>query len=247
MTNSMAVARAEAPGEDRAEFYLDRAPAASAADLGAVQSPEHDAVGGWVKRWFDIAFAMFAIALTAPLMIVVAVAIKCGSRGPIFYGHRRIGLNGEAFQCLKFRTMHNDADVRLAHIMETDPEARAEFEKYRKLKKDPRVIPVVGTFLRASSLDELPQFFNVLAGTMSVVGPRPVTSEELRYYGRSVKKYLSARPGITGLWQVSGRNSLQFQRRVALDIRYLRDWSLMSDVWIILRTLPVPLTRQGAY
>lgn len=204
------------------------------------------AVGGTPKRIFDIGFAALAILSLLVPMLVIAFLIKIGSKGPVFFVHRRIGLNGRAFPCLKFRTMVVDADLRLAELLATDADAAEEYHKTRKLRKDPRIIPIVGSILRKLSLDELPQFFNVLVGHMSVVGPRPVTSEEIsKHYGWS-HPYIKARPGITGLWQISGRNDLGYDERMGLDAHYVENLSLGMDLAIIIRTAAVVcLHRNG--
>jgi exopolysaccharide production protein ExoY len=181
------------------------------------------------------------------IFLVVAAILRLTCPGPLLFRHERIGFRGQTFSCLKFRTMDVNADAVLeAHLAE-NPDARAEYELTRKLRRDPRIIPIVGRFLRQTSLDELPQFINVLRGEMSIVGPRPVTLDEFPLYGVVKSSYLSARPGITGLWQVSGRNMLTFQERVTLDARYLGSWSLRWDVVILFRTCVVLLTGRGAY
>lgn len=209
--------------------------------------PQFDVVGGWGKRAFDIAFSLLALVALFPLIVAIVLSIRLSSKGSVLFVHDRIGLHGRTFPCLKFRTMVIDAGERLGGLLETDSDARQEFSLYRKLKSDPRVLPGVGSFLRATSLDELPQFINVLLGQMSVVGPRPVTKEELPRYGKAVDEYLRARPGITGLWQVSGRNNLSFDQRVKIDQSYVREWSFVKDFRIILRTVEVLLVRRGAY
>jgi len=204
------------------------------------------AVGGWSKRAFDIVFSVVAILAFLVPMIYIAVALKVFSRGPIFFGHERVGLNGETFRCLKFRTMVVDADERLKALLASDADVAAEFAESRKIKNDPRIVPYVGSFLRKLSLDELPQFFNVLAGDMSVVGPRPVTEEEIRDYYGYKHAYLKARPGITGLWQISGRNGIDYSERVSLDKEYVSKWNFSRDISIILRTAAVVcLDRNG--
>ncbi|MEO0664418.1 MAG: sugar transferase, partial [Pseudomonadota bacterium] len=156
------------------------------------------AVGGRRKRAFDIVFAAAGLVASSILFLVVAVVLRLTSRGPVFFRHERVGLNGETFMCLKFRTMHCNADEILAKTLATSPEAREEWREYRKLKNDPRIIPVVGNFLRKTSLDELPQLINVLRGDMSIVGPRPVTPEEIGLYGEYAREVLTVRPGVTG-------------------------------------------------
>jgi len=164
---------------------------------------------------------------------------------PLTFGHLRVGRHGQLFRCLKFRTMVRDADHRLAELLARDPQARAEWAETQKLQHDPRITPI-GRFLRLSSLDELPQLFNVLRGEMHLVGPRPVTSEELVRYGIYQRHYLSVLPGITGLWQVSGRNNTTYERRVQLDALYVDTRTPLLDLWIAVRTVRVLLTREGA-
>lgn len=204
------------------------------------------AAGGIPKRAFDIGFALLALLSLLVPMLVIALLIRFGSNGPVFFAHQRVGLDGTLFPCLKFRTMVVDADVRLTELLKQDSRAAAEFAETRKLRKDPRIIPLIGAPLRKLSLDELPQFFNVLVGHMSVVGPRPVTPDEIsEHYGWS-HPYTQARPGITGLWQISGRNDLGYDERMDLDARYVRTRSLGMDLAIILRTAAVVcLQRNG--
>lgn len=168
-------------------------------------------------------------------MLVIAAFMLAADGGPIIFAHRRVGFAGKPFDCYKFRTMRSDAPDALQKYLAENPEAAREWNERKKLKHDPR-ITLFGKLLRVSSLDELPQFFNVLRGDMSCIGPRPVIAEELPLYGTSAAEYLSARPGITGLWQVSGRSSIGYADRVALDSRYVRNWSLHSDLMILLRT-----------
>jgi len=178
---------------------------------------------------------------------VVALKIKLFDGGAVIFTHIRIGRHGQLFKCYKFRTMiPNSAEV-LAELLAGDPEARAEWEKDRKLKNDPRITPI-GRFLRKTSLDELPQLINIVKGEMSLVGPRPVVPDELDLYGEARVYYLQVRPGLTGLWQISGRNDVDYERRVSLDTWYVRNWTLWSDVLILFRTLLiVPSRSSGAY
>ena len=204
--------------------------------------------GRLIKRAGDIGFSLLVLALGAPLLLLLAVLVKLSSKGSVFYCQRRIGRGYRGFGCLKLRTMRKDADRVLAQVLASDPELRAEFERDFKLKNDPRITPI-GKFLRRSSLDELPQFINVLKGEMSVVGPRPIVWDELERYGRNMDQVLSVRPGLTGLWQVSGRNNLPYETRVKLDLFYARNRSFWLDLGIILRTIGVvllPMDR-GAY
>src|SRR5262249_26440825 len=160
---------------------------------------------GPVKRAFDFALATAALIFLLPVFVTVMALMKLTERGPIFYRHTRVGRQGARFECLKFRTMATDSEERLAHILQTDPHAAAEWQNSQKLKNDPRITRL-GAFLRKSSIDELPQLWNVIRGDMSIVGPRPITRAELNRYGKDRRFYLLVRPGITGLWQVSGRS-----------------------------------------
>ena len=201
----------------------------------------------WLKRGFDLIIATSLLLIAAPVMIVCALAIKLTSRGPVIYKHRRIGQGGRVFYCYKFRTMVLNADKLLQELLSRDPEAKWQFERYRKLKHDPRVT-LVGRVLRKLNLDELPQLFNVLRGEMSLIGPRPVMEDELqKYYYGYEDWYFSIKPGITGLWQVSGKNELEYGQRVALDIWYIRSWSLWLDVIILFKTIKIMLNIKGNY
>ena len=195
------------------------------------------AIGTTPKRLVDIILALSAIVLLAPLLLICFFLTITTSSGPAVFRHRRVGFNGKPFDCLKFRTMVVDAPERLRHLLETDPVAAAEWTATRKLRDDPR-ITIVGEILRKSSLDELPQLFNVLRGDMSIVGPRPVTDEELERYGSSINSYFACRPGITGLWQVSRRRSTTYEERVSYDEFYAQNWSMTLDIKIIIFTLP---------
>lgn len=197
-------------------------------------------VGMTYKRALDIVIALSGIILLAPLLTLCVMLTIVASPGPVLFRHRRVGFDGRLFECLKFRTMAVDAAERLRHVLATDPEAAAEWAATRKLRNDPRVT-AFGMMMRKSSLDELPQLFNVLKGDMSIVGPRPVTEEELELYASSVEAYLACRPGITGLWQVSGRSSTTYEKRVAYDTFYAQNWSVTLDAKIIIVTLPALL------
>jgi lipopolysaccharide/colanic/teichoic acid biosynthesis glycosyltransferase len=178
----------------------------------------------------------------------LALLIAISSEGPIFYIQERVGKNYRPFKCIKFRTMVTNADEILAQMMETSPELRQEFTSTFKLKQDPRITKI-GHFLRITSLDEFPQFWNVLMGDMSVVGPRPLVTEELVKYGIHIDQVLTIRPGITGLWQVSGRNDIPYPRRVQIDLHYVKFRNLWLDLWIILKTINVVIMpkNNGAY
>ena len=197
------------------------------------------------KRAFDIVASLALIVLFGPLLLVLALVVRCDG-GPALFGHRRIGAGGTSFRCWKFRSMVPDAEAVLAHTLATDPKARAEWDRDFKLRQDPRVTPL-GAFLRKSSLDELPQLFNVLKGEMSLVGPRPIVAAEVERYGQAMEEYRACKPGITGLWQVSGRNDVNYAERVELDRRYAWSWSLKGDLVILVRTLGVVARRSGAY
>jgi len=201
-----------------------------------------------LKRSGDIAFALTLLTLGAPVMLTVALLVKLTSPGPIFFVQKRIGRRYNRFGCIKFRTMELDADQRLQALLESNPQLRAEFEKDHKLRNDPRITPI-GQFLRTTSLDELPQLFNILRGEMSVVGPRPIVEQEIPRYGPAMDHVLRVRPGLTGLWQVSGRNNVSYQRRVLLDLNYVKRGSLRLDLFIVLRTVIVLLFpgNRGAY
>jgi exopolysaccharide production protein ExoY len=203
-------------------------------------------VGLTSKRIVDIVIALSGIILLAPLLIICFALIWASSRGPALFRHRRVGFNGKPFDCLKFRTMAADAPERLRKFLEVDPAAAAEWAKYQKLRTDPRVTRI-GAVLRKSSLDELPQLFNVLMGDMSIVGPRPVTEDELWRYGASVKAYTACRPGITGLWQVTGRNDTSYEQRISCDAYYARMWSLALDSKIMIVTIASVLFTEGAH
>jgi lipopolysaccharide/colanic/teichoic acid biosynthesis glycosyltransferase len=194
----------------------------------------------------DLSLAILALLFIAPLIIVLAMMVKASDGGPAFFAHRRIGKDGRSFDCLKLRTMYPDAAERLQQILDGCPCARAEWAKDHKLKDDPRVTPL-GRFLRRSSLDELPQLINIIAGDMSVVGPRPIVEAEVRRYGSHFHDYCKVRPGLTGLWQVSGRNDVDYRRRVAMDVLYCRRRSLALDVSIIVKTVPAILYSRGCY
>jgi exopolysaccharide production protein ExoY len=189
--------------------------------------------------------ALLLLLLLSPLMAWVALRIWQVDGAPIFFAHYRVGRGGRLFRCLKFRTMVRDSRERLAQLLDSDPAARAEWERDQKLSKDPRITPI-GHFLRRTSLDELPQLFNVLAGDMALVGPRPITVPELGRYGLARWHYLNATPGMTGLWQVSGRNDLDYAQRVLLDRRYVESRTLGLDLWILWRTAGVVLRGSGA-
>jgi exopolysaccharide biosynthesis polyprenyl glycosylphosphotransferase len=196
----------------------------------------------FLKGTLDLVLSIVALVVFLPIMVAIAIAIKMDSPGPIFHLRRVIGVGSKAFNAFKFRTMYVDADERLAH----DPELRHEFEKNHKLKNDPRVTRI-GSFLRRTSLDEIPQLINVLLGQMSLVGPRMITAEERARYGKWWMNLSTVKPGITGLWQVSGRSDVSYEERVMLDMNYIRNYTIWFDLQILWQTLPAVLRSRGAY
>lgn len=198
------------------------------------------------KRLFDLTLAILLLPLVLPFLFVLIILIKIDSRGPVLYRSERIGKGGKTFNCLKLRTMCLDAHNLLPTILENDNSLREEYEKFCKLKKDPRITRV-GKFLRSLSLDEFPQIFNVLKGEMSFVGPRPAFESELPKFGVFAGDYKKMLPGITGLWQISGRNDTCFQTRAKLDSIYSQKPNFWLDIKIILKTIPTALSRRGAY
>jgi Undecaprenyl-phosphate galactose phosphotransferase WbaP len=200
------------------------------------------------KRTGDIVFSLAVLSLGAPVFVALGVLVKLTSRGPVFYVQQRVGRDYRSFGCIKFRTMRRDADHVLGRLLAESPDLAEEFRNDFKLKNDPRITRL-GKFLRRSSLDELPQFLNVLRGEMSLVGPRPIVRKELPRYGERMDEVLAVRPGLTGLWQVSGRNNLSYDERVDLDVRYARHRSVWMDLKIILKTVGVILDPRdrGAY
>ena len=204
--------------------------------------------GRTLKRIGDIIFSFVVITLGSPIFVLIGILVKLSSPGSVFYIQKRVGRNYREFGCIKFRTMYKDADDLLPNLLEKYPLMRKEFEKDFKLRQDPRITKL-GRFLRRSSLDELPQFFNVLKGEMSVVGPRPIVSNEIIKYSLFMEEVISVRPGLTGLWQVSGRNNLSYKKRVELDLFYARNRNFLLDLEIIILTLGVllfPMDR-GAF
>ena len=198
------------------------------------------------KRVLDTALAAMAFVLLLPFFILIPVLIKlCSGKGPVFYRANRLGKFGRPIRVWKFRSMYADADARLKSILDADPKLKAEFEANFKLADDPRVTPL-GKFLRKTSLDEIPQLFNVFAGDMALVGPRPIVTAEIPYYGEAFETFSSVKPGITGLWQCSGRSDTDYARRVALDVHYVLNWSPWMDLWIVVRTAIAVLTMKGA-
>lgn len=200
-----------------------------------------------LKRSFDLLFSLTALLLGAPLLLVIALVIKLSSNGPAFYKSARVGKNFKPISCWKFRTMYVDADAKLESVLMHNPHLKTEWDRYQKLKEDPRIYPF-GRFLRTTSMDELPQLLNVLKGDLSLVGPRPFYQEQIqKYLGPKAPKFLSIQPGLTGLWQVSGRNLLTFEERLALEESYIDSKSFLLDLKIILKTIPALLLAKGAY
>ena len=204
-------------------------------------------MGNVVKTAFDYILTLVGAVFISPLLVYIAYRIKKEDPGPVFFAHTRIGKDGKPFPCFKFRSMVVNSQEMLQKYLVKNPAAREEWERDFKLKDDPRVTPI-GKFLRSTSLDELPQIFNVLRGEMSLVGPRPVIQEELdKYYGETAKLYCTVKPGITGLWQVSGRSDIGYDERVALDATYIKYRSMWGDIVILWKTIGVVLMKKGAY
>lgn len=201
-----------------------------------------------IKNVIDVIFSLLVILIFSPIYLLISILVKFSSRGPIFFFHKRVGKNFKTFYCIKFRTMHPESDDILENLLNNDELIKREYEKTHKIKNDPRITRI-GKFLRKTSLDELPQFLNVLKLEMSVVGPRPIVEKEIAKYDNSISKVVSIKPGITGLWQISGRNNLSYKKRVFLDCLYVDQINLLMDLRIIIRTLGVlifPMDR-GAY
>lgn len=199
-----------------------------------------------IKKAFDLFAGLVILICLLPFMILIAALIKIESKGPVIFTHRRLGKDGVEFNCLKFRTMVSNAQQVLGELLENDQDAYEEWNRDYKLKNDPRVTRI-GGFLRKTSLDELPQIINVLKGEMSLVGPRPIVREEIIKYGSNIDNYYQVPPGITGLWQVNGRNDVDYKTRVQIDTWYIRNWSLWLDVTLLIRTVSVVFARKGAY
>lgn len=218
----------------------------STMELVALEQPRIQlSIEHLLKRATDILGALFLAVVFMPLVVVILLVMARSGVSPIFR-HKRVGLNGELFECLKFRTMVPNAEQVLHDLLQRNPRLQVEWNRSHKLSDDPRVTRL-GRFLRRTSLDELPQLLNVLKGEMSLVGPRPVTREELFRYGRNMIIYQMVKPGITGLWQVSGRSETDYRRRVAIDVCYVRNQSFLLDLWILLKTTAVVMGRRGAY
>lgn len=197
-------------------------------------------------RGFDIAVAAIVLAMVLPLLILLGLAVVITDPGPVFFVQRRIGYRGRHFNCFKFRSMKVNAEALLEAHLHASERARQEWETDRKLRADPRVT-AVGALMRRLSLDEFPQLVNVLMGDMSIVGPRPIVAAEVPRYGRYFVSYCRVRPGLTGLWQTSGRNDTSYRRRIAMDVTYVSRKSLALDIWLLFRTVPAVLFSRGAY
>ena len=198
------------------------------------------------KRAMDLVFAVPVVIFVSPLLMLIYALLKVFDPGPALFTQMRVGRDGREFMVYKFRTMRVDAEARLAEMLEKNPRAAAEWARFQKLRCDPRVT-MLGRILRKSSLDELPQLLNILRGEMSVIGPRPVTVAEMARYGADVPYYTAVRPGVLGLWQVKGRNRLTYPERVALDVQYVKTWSIWQDFKIVAMAIPVVLLGLGAY
>ena len=198
------------------------------------------------KRVLDVSLVVVSAPVTVSVCVLLALCVMMTSRGPVFFSHRRIGRNGIFFSMWKFRTMCANSTEVLEQHLARHPEERAEWNSQHKLRNDPRITPL-GRFLRRSSLDEFPQLWNVLTGRMSLVGPRPIVAAEAEKYGNDFSYYLAVKPGITGLWQTSGRSTLSYDERVALDRRYVENWSLLRDIRIVMRTFTKIVNSRDAY
>ena len=199
-----------------------------------------------IKRLIDISAVLIGGVAILPALLLVALLVKLSSRGPVLFGHERLGRNGKPFRAWKFRSMASDAGERLERLLASDPDMKREWEESRKLRNDPRVTKI-GKFLRRTSIDEFPQFVNILKGEMSLVGPRPITRDEAEKYGGDFARIFSVRPGLTGLWQVSGRSEKDYAARVSYDTYYLQSWSVWLDIWVVYKTFGVVMRGKGAY
>ncbi|MCQ2591509.1 MAG: undecaprenyl-phosphate galactose phosphotransferase WbaP [Treponema sp.] len=200
----------------------------------------------FLKRLLDILIIIASSPLVIPIFLILMLLTKCTSKGPIFYGHVRVGKKGKSFKCWKFRSMNINSQEMLKEILENDPVRREEWERERKFVDDPRVTKF-GKFLRKTSMDELPQLFNILIGDMSFVGPRPVTAEEMEKYGEHQDYVLSVLPGLTGMWQISGRSETSYDERIYFDTYYIQNWSIWLDLWILIKSVWVVIKGKGAY
>jgi exopolysaccharide production protein ExoY len=244
--NSASLRRSAAFGSPSNTLFF-RSSASTPASLHGTPQVGLNAVEHGLKRIFDLISVAVILVLFGPVMLVIGALIASSTGSQVIYGHMRVGRHGKEFKCFKFRSMIMNSDQVLQDLLDSDPQARAEWERDFKLKNDPRITPL-GRFIRRTSLDELPQLWNVLRGEMSVVGPRPVVREEFDlYYTGARRHYLSVPPGLTGLWQVSGRNDMSYEERVALDRRYVETWNVFTDFAIVMRTVGVMCGRKGAY
>ena len=223
---------------------MDASPNSHAAELSDAPLKSTVRNGDTLKRIFDILVTASIIVFISPIYMLIALAIKLSDPGPVFYSHRRIGRNGKAFGCLKFRTMVSNGDKVLADYFLNNPEADVEWATMRKLRHDPRVTSI-GRILRKFSLDEIPQL-STCCGEISLVGPRRVMAEELVHYGLNKHLYFRVRPGLTGLWQISGRSELSYDKRVELDCHYVENWRFGNDIVIMVRTIPVVCSAKGS-
>ena len=250
--------RAHYPSYAQRYVYIEYLPSSGTLPLSIARPTSIDGFGGiefanqrkmrllQTEKWIlDKLFAALVFVFALPIFAVVPLLVKLTSRGPVFYRHDRLGKKGRPLRVWKFRTMYADADERLAAILAADPAKKAEWEASFKLKDDPRVTPL-GRFLRRTSIDEFPQLFNVFAGDMTLVGPRPIVEGEVHYYGDDYATFSSAKPGVTGLWQASGRSDTDYSRRVALDIHYILNWSPWLDLWILKKTFAAVVFMRGA-
>jgi exopolysaccharide production protein ExoY len=213
--------------------------------IGAVQGGS-GLTDAWLGRVFDLLIATVALIVFAPLMLLIALLIRISGDGPVVFVQQRIGKGGLAFPCLKFRSMVSNSAEVLETLLSESADARDEWRRDQKLRNDPRITPI-GRILRKTSLDELPQLFNIIAGQMSIVGPRPIVSNEIERYGSFFDAYCSVRPGLTGMWQISGRNDVNYDARVQLDTMYASRKSVSYDFMICVRTIPAVLASKGCY
>ncbi|WP_158554904.1 sugar transferase [Methylovirgula sp. 4M-Z18] len=214
-------------------------------DHVAVRFRSDNAFGLFLKRCVDVLASSLLLIFFAPALVAIAIWVCLDSEGPALFAHERIGLGGRKFKCLKFRSMAVDAEVRLQRLLSSDEGLAKEWREAQKLRHDPRVTKA-GRILRRTSLDELPQLINVLRGDMSLVGPRPIVDAEISRYGASIDEYHAMKPGITGLWQVSGRSDATYVERVRMDVQYVRTWSFFGDIVVLLKTIPAVFLRRGA-
>jgi Undecaprenyl-phosphate galactose phosphotransferase WbaP len=199
-----------------------------------------------IKRFMDLVIIFTGGLIIFPLLLLIALIVKISSPGPVLYGHSRLGMNGVPFKAFKFRSMVVDAEERLKALLDSDPEKRREWQENFKLKDDPRITGI-GKFLRRTSFDEFPQLINIIRGEMSLVGPRPIIADEVPKYGEDFHRIFSVKPGITGLWQVSGRSDKDYAERVTFDTYYLQSWSVWLDLWILYKTFGAVIRGKGAY